>query len=97
MGAFFDELAKIAAQQRGPGPWESTTVGAPRSKLPGQQSPKAPTAPGQLSPKVIKPAPQYGKRQNYSRVNVATAPGKNPAQSAELRAAPPPNVVFGAR
>lgn len=99
MSAFADELMKIAATQvrSSSSSWSAKTVGAPRSKLKGIQKPKAPTTPGKLSPKVIKPAAQFGKRQNYSQPNTAAPPETNPAQQQGLRAIPPPNVVFGAR
>lgn len=98
MTAFFEELEKIGAQARSSeSVWTSKTTSAPRSKLPGRQAPKAPTAPGNLGPKVIRPAPQFGKRQNYSQPNVETPPATNPAQAADARHQPPPNVVFGVR
>ena len=99
MASFYEELEKIAAVQSrsSSSTWSSKTVGAPRTKLPGKQSPKAPTVPGKLSPKLVQPAAGYGKRQNYSQPNPATTPETNPAQQAAARQAPPPNVVFGVR
>jgi hypothetical protein len=97
MMAFFEELEKIGAQARSSSStWSPKTVGAPRSKLPGKQAPKAPTAPGKLNVKITKPT-QYGARQNYSQPNVETAPSTNPAQGSAQRNTPPPNVVFGVR
>lgn len=99
MRAFADELMKIAATQArsSSSVWAPKTVGAPRSKMPGTEQAKAPTVPGKLSPKVIKPASQFGERQNYSQSNTATTPETNPVQQQGLRSIPPPNVVFGAR
>lgn len=99
MGAFADEVMKIAATQvrSTTSAWSSKTVGAPRTKMPGKQQPKAPTVPSKLSPKVIKPASKFGKQQNYSQPNTAAPPETNPVQQQGLRAIPPPNVVFGAR
>ena len=95
--AFSDELEKIATQER-VGVWSPKTIGAPRSKLPGSQAPKAPTAPGKLNAKLVRPAPQFGKRQQtYSQPNPATAPNTNPTQSVAARHKQPPNVVFGVR
>lgn len=98
MTAFHQEIEKIATQVRSvSSQWSSKTVGAPRSKLPGQQAPKAPTAPSQLNVKITAPAAKLGPRQNYSQPNVVTAPPANPAQGAEVRNTPPPNVVYGVR
>lgn len=99
MSAFYEEIEKIAAvqQRSSDSVWSSKTIGAPRSKLPGQQAPKAPTAPGDLNVKVVAPAASSGPRQNYSQPNEASAPDTNPAQGAEVRNVPPPNVVFGVR
>lgn len=96
MASFLDELIKIAAQARGPQD-SPKTVGAPRTKLPGAQQPKAPTAPGKLSPKLVMPGSKYGKQQKYSQPNKETPPITNPAQGAMARHVPPPNVVFGVR
>lgn len=97
MPAFFSELEKISATQSRIGQWAAKTVGAPRSKLPGVQMPKAPTAPGKLSPKIVKPGAKYGKRQKYSQPNTETPPTTSPQQGAMARQLPPPNVVFGVR
>jgi len=96
MVSFLDELTKIAGQARGPQD-APKTVGAPRTKLPGQQAPKAPTAPGKLSPKLVMPGSKYGKQQKYSQPNEETPPITNPEQGAMARQVPPPNVVFGVR
>jgi hypothetical protein len=65
--ALMDELTKVALQLRAPSsPWAPKTIGSPRSKLPSIQFPKAPTAPGNLSPKLVKPAGQFGTRPDYS-------------------------------
>lgn len=97
--AFFEELEKIGATQvRSPdSTWAPETIGAPRSKLPGAQSPKAPTVPGQLSSKLVRPAGQYGQRTNYTQSNEESAPSVNPMQGEQQRNTPPPNVVFGVR
>jgi hypothetical protein len=96
--AFWDELEKIAVQSRSPfSPWKSQTVGAPRTKLPPIQMDKAPTLSGNLSPKLVGPASQYGKRQNYSQSNTDVAPTVNPMMGSSERSVPTPNVVFGAR
>lgn len=98
--ALFDELEKIAEQQARSfsSAWSSKTIGAPRAKLPGTQSPKAPTVPGKLNSKLVRPASQFGKRQQtYSQPSSATAPTTNPTQAAAARHKPPPNVVFGVR
>jgi hypothetical protein len=96
--AFLDEMEKIGGQTRLPGgTFTSQTVGAPRSKLPGAQSPKAPTAPGKLQSKIVSPASKFGKRQNYSQPNTATPQSTNPIQQEALRQTQPPNVVFGVR
>ena len=97
MMAFHEELTKIAAARSPSSAYAPKTVGAPRSKFPSQQTPKAPTAPGKLNVKIVAPAAQFGKRQNYSQPNAATQPTTNPAQGEKLRNAPPPNVVFGVR
>lgn len=98
MSAFFEELEKIGAQARSPDSvWAAQTIGAPRSKLPGTQSPKSPTVPGRLSPKVVSPASSYGQRQNYSQPNSAMTPDTSPMQNIQSRHTPPPNVVFGVR
>lgn len=99
MSAFYEEIEKIAASQvrSSDSVWSSKTIGAPRSKLPGQQAPKAPTAPGDLNVKIKAPAASFGPRQNYSQPNEASAPDTNPAQGAAVRNTPPPNVVFGVR
>jgi len=86
MSAFFTELEKLSSE----------TIGAPRSKLPGFQGPKAPTAPGSLAPKNTMPG-GYGKRQNYSQPNVSSPAEFNPTQGIGARQQPPPNVVFGVR
>ena len=96
MGAFLDELEKIAVQARGPQA-VAKTVGAPRSKLPGTQSPKAPTAPGKLGPKLVMPGSKYGKQQKYSQPNTETPSTTNPSQGTMARQVPTPNVVFGVR
>lgn len=95
--AFFGELEKIAEQARSVGTWSPKTVGAPRSKMPDSQVAKAPTVPGKLNVKIVKPAAKFGPRQNYSRSNTATAPDSNVLQGADARQTPPPNVVFGVR
>jgi len=98
MTSFYAELEKIAeSQARSSGTWSAKTVGAPRSKPAGIQSPKAPTVPGKLHPKLVAPASSFGKRQNYSQPNPATTPETNPTQNVAARHAPPPNVVFGVR
>ena len=99
VNALFDELRKIAETQvrSSSSSWGAKTIGAPRSKLTGVQLAKAPTLPGKLHPKLIGPASQFGKRQNYSQPNVDTLPSTNPAQGAAARQLPPPNVVFGVR
>lgn len=100
MKAFFDELEKIGETQArsSSSVWSSKTIGAPRSKLPGTQSPKAPTVPGELNSKLVRPASQFGKRQQeYSQPSSATPPSTNPAQGDMARNQPPPNVVFGVR
>jgi len=98
MVAFFEEMEKIGGQARSSfSVWSSKTVGAPRSKLSGQQAPKAPTAPGKLNVKIVAPGAKLGPRQNYSQPNVVTAPPANPMQGAGVRNTPPPNVVFGVR
>lgn len=98
MEAFLDEMTKIAAaqQREATNPWAPKSIGAPRSKMPKSSTPKAPSPPGKLSPRLVKPT-QYGKRQNYSKPITATPPETNPTQSAGLRSAPPPHVVFGVR
>lgn len=74
--ALFDELMKVAAEARDPNsPWSPKTVGSPRSKLPALQFPKAPTAPGSLSPKLVKPAGNYGTRQEYAQPVVSIPDG----------------------
>lgn len=93
---FFGELEKIAAQQRS-GAWAPKTIGAPRAKMPETQAAKAPTTPGSLNVKIVKPAAKFGKRQTYSQSNTAAPPEGNPAQVAAARQIPPPNVVFGVR
>lgn len=86
MSAFFDELDKVAGEARDPNsPWSPKTIGSPRSKLPSVQFPKAPTAPGNMSAKLVKPAGSYGTRQNYSQPVVNVPDG--PLQSAE-----PPSI-----
>jgi len=97
--ALFDELEKIGAQARSSSSaWSAETIGAPRSKLPGVQSPKAPTVPGELNTKLVRPASQFGKRhQTYSQPSSVTPPSTNPALGAQARNQPPPNVVFGVR
>jgi hypothetical protein len=91
--AFLDELQKIATQMREPGSaWAPSTIGAPRSKLPGAQTPNAPVTPGPLSSKLVSPASQYGQRQNYSQPFMSENPAATPEQGAELRSAPPPPV-----
>jgi hypothetical protein len=99
MSAFHEEIEKIAATQgrSSSSTWSSQTIGAPRSKLPGTQAPKAPTAPSKLNVKITAPAAKLGPRQNYSQPNVVTAPTANPVQGAAARNTPPPNVVFGVR
>jgi hypothetical protein len=96
--AFLDELDKIAStQMRSPSSsWAPKSIGAPRSKVKPSSVPKPPTAPGSMAPKMPK-VTQYGQRQNYSKPNASTVPGTAPAQSAGIRNAPPPNVVFGVR
>lgn len=97
MEAFLDEMEKISAQQRDAvNPWAPKSIGAPRTKFPKTAIPKAPSTPGKLSPRLTKPT-QFGKRQNYSKPITATPPETNTMQSAGLRSAPPPNVVFGVR
>lgn len=84
--AFFDELEKMAAEARDPNsPWSPKTVGSPRSRLPSLQFPKAPTAPGSMSPKLVKPAGNIGPRQNYAQPVVDIPNG--PLQTAE-----PPSI-----
>jgi len=96
--AFWDELEKIASEARDPGSvWSSKTVGAPRSKLPPIQADRAPELSSAPDPKLVGPASQYGKRQNYSQPNVDTPQSTNPTIGAAERATPPPNVVFGVR
>jgi hypothetical protein len=97
--ALFDELEKIGAQARSSSStWAAKTVGAPRAKLPGTQSPKAPTVPGELNTRLVQPASQYGKRQQtYSQPSSATPPSTNPAQGEMARNQQPPNVVYGVR
>lgn len=99
MIAFFDELEKIAGQARAlSSSWASKTVGAPRAKLPGLQTAKAPTVPGKLNAKLVRPASQFGKRhQKYSQPSSITPPSTNPALGMQARNQPPPNVVFGVR
>lgn len=92
----FDELAKIGEVARNPNSqWAPKTVGAPRSKLVGQQAPKAPTAPGSMAPKIVKPDAKYGPQ--YTSVNDVAADETNPAQELTARVQTPPNVVFGVR
>ena len=75
MSAFFEELEKLGGLARSmDSPWGTKTVGAPRSKIPAAQYPKAPTAPGPMSPKLVTPAAKYGPSQNYSQPNFATPP-----------------------
>jgi len=96
--AFWDELEKIGQQARSPGsPFASKTVGAPRAKLPPSQADHAPTLSDNPSPKLVGPASNYGKRQNYAQPNVATPPMTNPEQGEDVRNTPVPNVVFGVR
>lgn len=99
MNAFFDELDKIAqTQQREPtSAWAPKTIGAPRSKLPNSQVANAPEMPGALSPKLVKPAGQYGGRQDYSKPYTDSPQDTNPEQGESQRQAPPPNVVFGVK
>ena len=97
MTAFLDELEKIGETRSSESSWSSKTVSAPRSKTVGIQAAKAPTAPGNLSSKLVGPASQFGKRQNYSQPNVSTTPSTNPMQGVRERHAPSPNVVFGVR
>jgi hypothetical protein len=96
--AFWNELEKIGAALRSStSSWSSKTVGAPRSKVPPKQMDRAPTLSDSPSPKLVGPASQYGKRQNYSQPNVAAPPPSNPTQGMAERMMPPPNVVFGVR
>lgn len=75
MSAFFDELEKLGGLARSmDSPWGTKTVGAPRSKITPAQFPKAPTAPGPMSPKLVTPAAKYGPSQNYSQPNFSTPP-----------------------
>ena len=99
MSAFFDELVKIGqTQAREPtSAWAPQTIGAPRSKLTNTQVANAPEMPGALNPKVVKPAGQFGSRQNYSRPYTDAPQDTNPEQGDSQRQAPPPNVVFGVR
>jgi hypothetical protein len=99
MSAFADEMIKIAeTQSRDQGsPWASKSTGTPRLQMPKSSMSNAPTTPGNLGPKVIKPAAGIGKRQNYSQPTSNAPPETNPGQQAGLRMAPPPNVVFGAK
>jgi len=99
MQAFFDELVKIGqTQAREPtSAWAPKTIGAPRAKLPDAQVARAPEPPGALSPKVVKPAGQYGNRQNYSKPYTESSPATNPEQGESQRQAPIPNVTFGVR
>ena len=67
MLALMDELQKIASGIRNPSSiWAPKTIGSPRTKLPNTMFPKAPTAPGALSPKLVKPAGKFGTRPDYS-------------------------------
>jgi hypothetical protein len=97
--AFFDELEKIGGQARSSSSvWASKTTGAPRVKTSGTEAAKAPTVPGKLDTKLVRPASQYGKRQQtYSQPSSVTPPSTNPAQGVMARYHPPPNVVFGVR
>jgi len=97
MSALFDELQKLGESDRNPSSvWAPKTVGAPRSKLSGVQSPKAPTAPGSMAPHNVEPVAKYGP-QDYSQPNSATAPETNPSVEMTARIQRPPNVVFGVR
>ena len=64
----------MAAIRDADSPWASKTVGAPRSKLPSVQFPKAPTAPANMNAKLVLPAGKHGPRQNYSQPNVSSYP-----------------------
>jgi hypothetical protein len=50
-----------------------------------------------MSPKLIRPASQFGQRQNEQDKGDQGAPDTNPALNADLRMQPPPNVPFGVR
>ena len=99
VGAFFDELEKIGSSQArsSVSTWTAKSVEAPRSKMPSVEVPKPPTPPGNLSPKLVRPASQYGPRQNQQEADDQGAPNINPALNAELRMQQPPNVVYGVR
>jgi hypothetical protein len=100
MSACHSELAKIAASTQArpsTSAWSTKTIGAPRSKLTGQQAAKAPTIPSGLNVKIVAPGAKFGPRQNYSQPYEDNAPSANPTQVGETRNTPPPNVVFGAR
>ena len=101
MSAFFDELTKISAssgENRSPiSTWTPKTVEAPRSKMTATETPKPPTPPGSMAPKLVRPAAQFGQRQNAQDTSDQNAPDSNPALNADLRMQPPPNVPFGVR
>jgi hypothetical protein len=99
MRAFFDELEKIGGQARSSSSvWSSKTVGAPKSKSPTVEAAKAPTVPGKLDTKLVRPASQFGERhQTYSQPSTVTPPSTNPAVGSMARHQPPPSVVFGVR
>jgi hypothetical protein len=97
--AFIDELIKIGAsttEGRSPAStWTAKSVEAPRSKMPSIEAPKPPATPGDMGPKLVRPAAQFGPRQNQQ--DDQGAPDSNPALNADLRMQQPPNVVFGVR
>lgn len=92
MSAFFNELEKVAAFKAPGSPWAPKTVGAARSKMPPTQFPKAPTAPGPMSPKLVKPAGKFGPRQDYSQPVGGAPVGPASDQGVVARDVPPPNV-----